>query len=116
MALESGILGGGGDRQSQDRETPAPSSLPELGTAAAVALGRALTVNVTETGRGRHHAVLSRLRALTELRRVLEDLERVHVDQAMRVGNRWEDVGEALGTSRSAVHRKHGGRRPRWSP
>lgn len=51
------------------------------------------------------------LRAVVSLRRLLEQLERVQVDNARAQGWSWQAIAEALGVSRQAVHKKHGGRR-----
>ena len=47
------------------------------------------------------------LRAVQALRRLLEDLERLQVDNARRAGWSWEQIAVALGVSRQAVHKKH---------
>jgi DNA-directed RNA polymerase specialized sigma24 family protein len=51
---------------------------------------------------------LAGVRALREL---LERLEDLHVDAARRDGWSWQEIGAALGVSRQAVHKKHGGGR-----
>jgi hypothetical protein len=51
------------------------------------------------------------LRAVLALRRLLESLEVLQVDNARRRGWSWQEVAEALGVSRQAVHKKHAGRR-----
>ena len=51
---------------------------------------------------------LAGVRALREL---LERLEDLHVDAARRDGWSWQEIGTALGVSRQAVHKKHGGGR-----
>ncbi|MQA02076.1 MAG: HTH domain-containing protein [Streptosporangiales bacterium] len=50
------------------------------------------------------------LRAVAALRRLLERLEVVQVDNARRQGWSWQEIADQLGVSRQAVHRKHGGR------
>ncbi|MEA2269329.1 MAG: hypothetical protein QOC64_1939 [Solirubrobacteraceae bacterium] len=50
------------------------------------------------------------LRAVASLRTLVERLESLHVDQAREQGWSWQEIGEALGVSKQAVHRKHGGR------
>ena len=51
------------------------------------------------------------LAAVASLRRLVERLETLHVENARRCGWSWEQVGAALGVSKQAVHRKHGRRR-----
>jgi DNA-directed RNA polymerase specialized sigma24 family protein len=56
------------------------------------------------------------LRAVAALRKLLERLEAIQVRNARQHGWSWQDIAEALGTSRQAVHKKHrrlfsGGRR-----
>ncbi|MBY8871285.1 HTH domain-containing protein [Micromonospora sp. PLK6-60] len=50
------------------------------------------------------------LRAVLALRRLLERLEVVQVDNARRQGWSWQEIAEALEVSRQAVHKKHAGR------
>jgi hypothetical protein len=50
------------------------------------------------------------LRAVLAMRRLLERLEIVQVDNARRLGWSWQDIADALGVSRQAVHKKHAGR------
>lgn len=47
------------------------------------------------------------LRAVAALRRLVERLEALQVDNARRQGWSWEDIGNHLGVSRQAVHKKH---------
>ncbi|KNB53543.1 hypothetical protein [Streptomyces caatingaensis] len=47
------------------------------------------------------------LRAVAALRRLVERLEALQVDNARRHGWSWEEIGTALGVSRQAVHKKH---------
>jgi hypothetical protein len=47
------------------------------------------------------------LAAVAALRRLLEQLEALQVDNARGRGWRWSDIAEALGVSKQAVHRKH---------
>lgn len=47
------------------------------------------------------------LRAVMVLRRLAEALESQHVVGARRAGWTWEEVGDALGVSRQAVHKKY---------
>jgi hypothetical protein len=51
------------------------------------------------------------LPAVVALRRVLEDLERLHVDTARDQGWSWQDIARALMVSRQSVHEKHARRR-----
>lgn len=51
------------------------------------------------------------LRAVLELRRLLEELERLHVDNARSEGWSWQAIAEALQVSRQSVHEKHAARR-----
>ena len=48
------------------------------------------------------------LRAVLALRRLIDDLERRQVAQARRAGWSWQQIGDALGISRQAAHKKHG--------
>lgn len=47
------------------------------------------------------------LRAVVVLRRIAERLEDAHVAAARLAGWTWEEIGDALGVSRQAVHKKH---------
>jgi len=51
------------------------------------------------------------LQAVVALRRLLEELERLHVDNARDAGWSWQDVASALQVSRQSAHEKHAGRR-----
>jgi hypothetical protein len=51
------------------------------------------------------------LRAVLELRRLLEELERLHVDNARDEGWSWQNIATALQVSRQSVHEKHAARR-----
>ena len=51
------------------------------------------------------------LRAVAALRRLLEELERLHVDSARDQGWSWQDIASAMKVSRQTVHEKHAGRR-----
>jgi len=48
------------------------------------------------------------LRAVVALRRLADRLEAQHVARARQLGWSWEQVGDALGTSKQAAHKKHG--------
>jgi len=50
------------------------------------------------------------LRAVGALRRLAEQVEAEHVVRARKLGWSWEEIGDALGVSRQAVHTKHGKR------
>ena len=51
------------------------------------------------------------LRAVASLRLLVEQLESLQVDNARLHSWSWQDIGDALGVSRQAVHKKHGARR-----
>ncbi len=51
------------------------------------------------------------LRAVLALRRLLESLERLQVDNARRQGWSWQEIADALEVSKQAVHKKHADRR-----
>jgi hypothetical protein len=51
------------------------------------------------------------LRAVAALRKLLEQLEALQVDNARTRNWSWQDIAEALGVSRQAVHKKHAIRR-----
>jgi hypothetical protein len=48
------------------------------------------------------------LRAVVALRRLADQVEIAQVGAARRDGWSWEQIGDALGVSRQAVHKKHG--------
>ncbi len=50
------------------------------------------------------------LRAVAALRRLLERLERVHVENARRSGHSWQEIADELGVSKQAVHKKYAGK------
>lgn len=50
------------------------------------------------------------LRAVAALRRLLETLESLHIDNARAQGWSWQDIADALGVTKQTVHRKHGRR------
>ncbi len=56
------------------------------------------------------------LRAVLALRRLLESLEALQVDNARRQGWSWQEIADALGVTKQAVHKKHAGRRPAFGP
>ncbi|MFD1825847.1 MULTISPECIES: RNA polymerase subunit sigma-70 [Mumia] len=49
------------------------------------------------------------LRAVRALRDLAERLERLQVERARSLGWSWQQVADALGVSRQAAHKKHGG-------
>ena len=49
------------------------------------------------------------LRAAVALRRLAEQVESTHVRLARQQGWSWEQIGDALGVSKQAAHKKHGG-------
>ena len=51
------------------------------------------------------------LRAVSALRRLLEELEALHVANARTQGWSWQDIAAELRVSRQAVHKKHAARR-----
>ncbi len=51
------------------------------------------------------------LRAVVALRKLLEQLEAIQVRNARDHGWSWQDIGDVLGSSRQAVHKKHSGSR-----
>jgi Homeodomain-like domain len=51
------------------------------------------------------------LAAVASLRALLESLERLQVENARDQGWSWQQIAGALGVSRQAVHKKHGGGR-----
>ncbi len=51
------------------------------------------------------------LQAVVALRRLLEELERLHVDRAREQGWTWQSIAAALQVSRQSVHEKHAARR-----
>lgn len=46
-------------------------------------------------------------RAVANLRRLADDLEARNVATARRQGWSWEQIGDALGISKQAAHKKH---------
>jgi hypothetical protein len=51
------------------------------------------------------------LAAVASLRALLESLETLQVSNARRQGWSWQQIADALGVSKQAVHKKHGARR-----
>jgi hypothetical protein len=51
------------------------------------------------------------LAAVASLRALLESLEALQVDNARAQGWSWQQIAQALGVSKQAVHKKHGGGR-----
>ncbi len=51
------------------------------------------------------------LEAVSALRRLLDELERLHVDNARDRGWTWQNIAAALHVSRQSVHEKHAIRR-----
>jgi predicted DNA-binding protein (UPF0251 family) len=47
------------------------------------------------------------LAAVAALRRLLEELEALHVRDARAGGMSWEEIAGALGVTRQSVHKKH---------
>jgi hypothetical protein len=50
------------------------------------------------------------LQAVAALRRLVDRLEALQVGSARRQGWSWDEIGQALGVSKQAVHKKHGRR------
>lgn len=48
------------------------------------------------------------LRAAVALRRLADRVEATHVEAARRRGWSWQQIGDALGVTRQAVHEKYG--------
>lgn len=48
------------------------------------------------------------LRVVVALRRLTDRLEVIQVTAARRAGWTWQQIGDALGISRQAVHKKYG--------
>jgi DNA-directed RNA polymerase specialized sigma24 family protein len=48
------------------------------------------------------------LRAVASLRVLLESIERLQVERARSLGWSWQEIADALGVSKQAVHQKHG--------
>jgi ribosome-binding protein aMBF1 (putative translation factor) len=51
------------------------------------------------------------LRAVVALRKLLEQLEGLQVQNAREQGWSWQDIADELQVSKQAVHKKHAGRR-----
>ena len=51
------------------------------------------------------------LRAVAALSRLLDRLEALQVENARRLGWSWQEIADALGVSKQAVHKKHTRRR-----
>lgn len=51
------------------------------------------------------------LRATAALRRLVDQMERLHVDRARDRGLLWQEIAAALGVSKQTVHEKHARRR-----
>jgi hypothetical protein len=50
------------------------------------------------------------LRGVAALRRLLEQLESLHVRNARKQGWSWQEIADELAVSKQAVHKKHAGR------
>jgi hypothetical protein len=50
------------------------------------------------------------LRAVAALRRLVEQLEALQVDNARALAWSWQEIAAELGVSKQAVHKKHAGR------
>ncbi len=51
------------------------------------------------------------LRAVRSLRELADRLEVLQVGRARDLGMAWQEIADALGVTRQAVHKKHGRRR-----
>jgi len=59
--------------------------------------------------------VLCLLRERTPIQaRLLERLERLHVENARKAGRSWQEIADELGVSKQAVHKKYAGKGRRW--
>ena len=47
------------------------------------------------------------LHAVAALRRLVEQLEVLHVDRARGLGWSWQEIADELGVTKQTVHRKH---------
>jgi hypothetical protein len=56
------------------------------------------------------HDPATGLAAVVALRRLVEELEALHVSHARAQGWSWEAIASALGVRRQSAHRKHSGR------
>jgi hypothetical protein len=56
------------------------------------------------------------LRAVVALRRLLEGLEHLQVQNARRKGWSWQEIADALEVTRQGVHKKHASRTPMRDP
>ena len=54
------------------------------------------------------------LRAVAALRRLLERVERIHVENARRQGKSWQEIADELGVSKQAVHKRYAKKGRRW--
>jgi len=54
------------------------------------------------------------LRAVAALRSLLERIERIQVTNARERAYSWQDIADALGVSKQAVHKKYAGKTRRW--
>jgi len=61
-------------------------------------------------GRGTSRDPAVGLRAVAALRRLVEQLEVLQVQNARDLGWSWSDIAGGIGVSKQAVHKKHAGR------
>jgi hypothetical protein len=118
MALHSEITAARAAADSRERETPAPIDDPTSGNAPGIAALLALAKLIGQRPPAVRQAgaagrQLDRLRAGRELHELVDQLTEQAVADALRTGARFEDVGDALGLSRSAAHRRFGHVNPR---
>ena len=67
------------------------------------------TTTLTAAASGRDP--VAGLRSVASLRLLVEQLTNLQVDNAREQGWSWQQIADALGVSRQAVHKKHAGRR-----
>ncbi|HEX6787609.1 MAG TPA: hypothetical protein VF091_00095 [Gaiellaceae bacterium] len=54
------------------------------------------------------------LRAVAALRSLLERMERLHVTNARERRYSWQEIADALGVTKQAVHKKYAKKTRRW--
>jgi len=103
--------GGGVDEERRVREqwvwTPPSTSLDEWSPSTYVD-SVAEATELAQAAGSKDPAV--GLRAVSALRRLLEQLEALQVASARAAGWSWQDIASALGVTKQAAHQKHGRR------
>jgi hypothetical protein len=79
--------------------------------ATTAATGPAATPAVALPGELTSKDPVAGLQSVVALRRLLWELERLHVDNARDQGWTWQAIATALQVSRQSVHEKHASRR-----